>query len=45
MKINPHTFFTLAVNGGEWSDSCTVHFTPWDEPMVPEGRRLNGPQS
>jgi hypothetical protein len=34
-----HTFLTSAPDGGEWSASCSSHFTHY-----PLNRRLGGPQ-
>jgi hypothetical protein len=28
------TFLTLALHGGEWSDSCPCHFTPWGKQLA-----------
>jgi hypothetical protein len=28
VEVQFHTFLTLALDGGEWSDSCTSHFNP-----------------
>lgn len=28
VEVEPHSFLTLAVDGGEWSSSCSSHFAP-----------------
>jgi hypothetical protein len=41
-----HIFLTSALDGGEWSVSRPVRFTPWGmSARYPENRRLGGPQS
>jgi hypothetical protein len=37
-------FFTLALDGGEWSALRSGRFTPGKEPTCPFYRRLSGPQ-
>jgi hypothetical protein len=34
--VQLHTFLTLALNRGEWSPSCLIHFT------FPQGKRAIG---
>jgi hypothetical protein len=45
VKVQFHTFLTSALDGGEWSATCPVLFTPGDSPQYPLDRRLGGPES
>jgi hypothetical protein len=34
VEVQPHSFLTMALDGGEWSASQPGHFTPSKEPLV-----------
>ena len=35
IQVHPHSFLTLALDRGEWSNSCPSHFTSQEEPWYP----------
>jgi len=37
VKVQLHAFLTLALDGGEWSTSCSSRFTPGEKSPVPIG--------
>jgi hypothetical protein len=45
VKRQNHAFLTSALDGGDLSASRAGRFTPEENPPVPIGRRLGGPQS
>jgi len=34
VKVQVHSFLTLALDGGEWSVSCPSHFTPGESAPI-----------
>jgi len=38
VEIQPHAFFTSALDGSQWSASRPGRFIPREEPLVPSGQ-------
>jgi len=45
VEVYPHIFLTLALDRGEWSASCPVHFIPRETPPYQVDMKFGGPQS
>jgi len=39
VEVELHAFLTLALDAGKWSASCSAHFTPREETLVPTGQK------
>ena len=44
-EIQLHSFFTSALDVGQWSTLCLCRFTPGKEPLYPFSSKLGAPQS